>query len=129
MKSRVKQTRKIFDENPNLTVVCHSFGGILFNCALQKFKKAKIKKVVFINSPFNMNIFGMKYRKNILGYKKDFKYNFKVFSWGSFFDEIVPFFWTKYGNEKHYTLIADHHLVVLFVRRVIRKIMHFSDIN
>lgn len=128
MRELISEGKKMVEKNPNSIIVCHSFGGILFNCILQKISKPKIKKTVFITCPFGMNILGMRKRKKVLGYDEDLKYNFESVSFGAYFDELVPFVWTRYRNERHYNLFVDH-MAVLFVKRVVRKIMRLSKID
>ena len=128
MQEMIREGRETIKKNDNLTVVCHSFGGILINVILKGLKKADVKKLVLITSPLRMNIFGMRKRKKLLGYDEALKYNFDVVSFGAYFDELVVFFWTRYGKEKHYDLFADH-LFVLFSGRVVRKIMKFSGMD
>ncbi len=128
MKELIDEGKKMFEKNPDSIIMCHSFGGILFNCILQKVSKPRIKKAVFITCPLRMNIFGMGRRKKLLGYDGDLKYNFDSVSFGSYFDEFVPCVWTRYKKEKHYNLFVDH-MAVLLARKVVKKIMRLSKIN
>ncbi len=128
MRKLISEGKRMLEKNSNSIVVCHSFGGILFNCILQKITKPKIKRVVLITCPLGMNIFGMRKRKKLLGYDGNLKYNFDSVSFGAYFDELVLPVWTRYKDERHYNLFVDH-MVVLFMKRVVKKIMRLSKIN
>lgn len=110
-------------KNEELIVICHSFGGILINIILSKLKDYKIKKIILMASPVNMDIFGMKKRKKILGYNKNLRYKTKLTTYGGYFDPIVPHIWTKYHNEEHINLLSEH-LLFLFSRKIIKKIIN-----
>jgi len=120
---------KILESEKNLTVVCHSFGGILFNSALNNSKKHNIKKAIFFACPFRINIFGMRKRKNILGYNKNLKFDFENFSLGAYFDHFVPAFASKYKNEPHKNYFVDHMYLFGFKQRVFEKIFKFCKIK
>ena len=122
----IDEGKKIIEKNSNSIIVCHSFGGILFNCILQKINKIKIKKVIFIACPFNW--WGVRKALKTLGYDENLKYNFDSISFGSYFDFVVPFIWAKYRDEQHYNLFAGH-MDVLFAGRIVRKIIRLSKIK
>jgi predicted alpha/beta hydrolase family esterase len=92
-----------------LYVICHSFGGILFNSMFQKLKKHNVKKLFFFSCPFQMKMGGMQKRKKMLGYKSTLDYNIDTKSYGALFDITVPFMWSKYRNEPHKVVPGGHH--------------------
>ena len=110
-------------ENEELIVICHSFGGILINCILQRLGNYKIKKLVILASPLQMNILGMRKRKKLLKYNPDLNYDAtKIISYGGYIDLIVPCVWTRYKDEEHHTVFGEH-FYFLFSKRFIRKIL------
>ncbi|MCK5615683.1 hypothetical protein KAR91_78185 [Candidatus Pacearchaeota archaeon] len=122
MQEMKKQGVQIFKryQNKKPIVICHSFGGILVNSILSEFKNYKMKKLIIMASPLNMDIFGMKRRKMALNYNKNLKYKTKIISYGGYIDTVVPFGWTKYHNEEHINLLAGH-LYFLFSKKFIKK--------
>lgn len=124
MKRAVDDGVKLFKkyENEELIIVCHSFGGILINCILQKLKNYKIKKIIILASPLGMNILGMKRRKKELNYNENLIYNAEVISYGGYIDPIVPYVWTKYNTEEHHNVFGEHFYFI-FSKRFIRKII------
>lgn len=124
MKGMIQEGVEIFEKykNDELIVICHSFGGILINCILQKVKNYNIEKMFILASPLQMQWFGMKKRKEELGYDNNFSYKTKVFTFGGYIDPIVGFFVTKYKSEKHKNVLGEH-MYFLFSKRFIRKIL------
>lgn len=128
MQILVSEIIQVLESEKNLTVVCHSFGGILFNCALNKSEKNDIKKAIFFACPFKINVFGMKNRKEILGYNKNLNYNFEYFSFGAYFDHFVPVFTSKYENEPHKNFFVDHFYLFAKKKKLYEKIFKFCKI-
>ena len=129
MKILTEEITNIIEKEKNLTVVCHSFGGILFNSALNKSKKHNIKKAIFFACPFKTNIFGMKKRKRILGYDKNLKYDFENFSFGAYFDHFVPAFTSKYKEEPHKNFFVDHFYLFAQNKKLYETIFRFCNIK
>lgn len=127
MKQMIKEYIKLFEKNQDYIVICHSFGGILFNGIYQKLRNVNIKKAIIINSPLNMDSFGMKEKKKVLGYNPNLKYSFEVLSFGAYFDFLVPFIYTKYGK-KHYNFFTEHHFGVFYSKKNIRRYLDISQV-
>jgi hypothetical protein len=111
MKNVIEEGVNLFEKYKDepLIVICHSWGGILFNCIFQKLKSHNIRKLFFFSSPLQMEIGGVKTRKEALGYKKSLRYHVETVSYGGYFDLTVPFVWTKYRNEKHIDNLGGHN--------------------
>lgn len=122
MQERINEAIILLEKHhgENLTIVCHSFGGILINPIIQKSPKCKIKQIILLASPLQLNFFGMKKRKNILKYNPQLDYKTKIITYGGYIDFVVPFFFTKYKNEEHYNLFVEHFYFI-FSKKFIRK--------
>lgn len=125
MKRMVKDGIKLFEQNKNdeLYVVCHSFGGILVNCILQKVKNNNIKKIFILASPLKMNYGGLKKRKKILNYNSNFVYKSEILTYGAYFDPVVLKSKTKYSSEIHKNIFGEH-MTLLYSKKIIRDILN-----
>jgi len=127
MKKMIKQGREVIRKNPGLIVVCHSFGGILINCILSGMDNYDVSKLVIIESPLSLEGMGMRRRKDMLGYERNFRYDCEVFSFGGYLDLIVLFWFTRYVFGRHCNILSDH-MGILLLPLVVRKILNMSGI-
>ncbi len=123
MKKLKEELLNLIDNNKETILIGHSFGGIIINSALNQSKKNKVKKVISIFAPNQMNLFGMKKRKEFLGYSSKLNSNIKTKSYGAYFDYVVPFFWTKINNETHENLFTDHYVQLFYSKKFFNKLI------
>lgn len=128
MEKKIEEGLNLFKEHENseIYIICHSFGGILINSILQKLENLhniKIKKIIVLGSPLNMNFFGMKKRKNRLNYDENFVFPCPIETYGGYFDFVVPHFYTKHKFSQNHKNVYGEHLYFLFSKKFIKKII------
>ena len=125
MKEMIKEGVQIIKKHQNdeLIIICHSFGWILINCILQKIKASKIKKIITLASPLQMEIFWMKKRKQFLGYDKNLSFPAELYTYWGYLDPVVPYIWTNYKNNKSHKNIFAEHMYFLFSKKFIKGII------
>ncbi len=124
IKEMIKEGIKIIEKHQNdeLIIICHSFGWILINCILQQIKIFKIKKIITLASPLQMECLWMKKKKTLLWYNKNFTFPAEIITYWGYTDLLVPYFFTKYKDENHKNIIASHKYF-LYSRKFIRNII------
>jgi|TARA_B100002003_G_C14065433_1_gene512751 predicted alpha/beta hydrolase family esterase len=126
MKKITKKCLSLIKNNKETILIGHSFGAIIINSALNKYKKHNVKQVIIIASPHKINKFGMKKRKAILGYSENATKGIPTNTLGAYFDPVVPFFTSSLKNAKHKNLFTEHFLSILYNKKTIEKILDYS---
>lgn len=135
MKLNVLKLSNLIDSNKETILIGHSFGGIIINSALNNSKNNNVQRVISIFSPHKINYFGMKRRKEFLGYSEIKNSKIKVKSFGAYIDHLVPFFLSKEGNENsnHKNYWSDHYLELCrrenFFKNIILDGIRENEIN
>ena len=112
---------KIISDGRPTKIIAHSFGGILAKTMIARAKNCRIEKLLTMASPHKMKIFGVRQAKNFL--RTPEKISAPTFTFGGFFDTVVPFFWTKTENSIHQNFWSGH-LQFLLSQRIRKKILN-----
>ena len=123
MQKRVKKIIELIENKKETILIGHSFGSLIMTSALAQSKENNVTNFISIFSPHKLNIFGMKKRKNLIGYSNKIDKKIKVKSYGAYIDHLAPFFLTKIGNEKHKNYFTDHYIELSRSERFFKKLI------
>jgi triacylglycerol esterase/lipase EstA (alpha/beta hydrolase family) len=144
-------------ENKQVTLIGHSFGGLILNSILNEYQFKNIEKIITIATfhklkskisqriknllPFNSKQNKLEETKNQLNLRKDLRQNLKYkdissnniyknicYTIGFSLDPIVPLDSTKMLYSKHKIITAEHGFLFRKSSNIINEILDFSEI-
>ncbi len=117
----ISKALNILKDGTPTIIIAHSFGGILAKTIIGRSPKANITKLTTMASPHTMSPLGIKKIKHKLN--TPMTVNVPSYTFGGYFDPIVPYRYTMLSNSKHQNLWCEHLGFLLFpwIRRKVTK--------
>ncbi|PID83555.1 hypothetical protein CSB11_00615 [Candidatus Campbellbacteria bacterium] len=130
IESIIKRALEELKDNKKTIIIAHSYGGILAKKIIQENSKQKrdnVVSLITLVSPHSYDLFGLKQVKKDLGVSKNIKNKkIKIFTFGGYFDMVVPFSKTSLRNSIHKNL-KTYHMAFLLSKKIVNKVLEIFE--